>query len=105
VAAVFFWTAQPLPAGRKPIRAADWTAPYTYYWIPMHERAAAHQDWTGAAEVLRQSTRYEPAEMTADLAPLYATVHATLAEDLGRAGDQAGAAAERSRAGELIGLH
>jgi hypothetical protein len=112
-AAAFLWTSQPLE-GRPLIRVADYTAPYTYFWIPEHDDAVAKQDWPRAANLLAGSLEFLPATLPdlgtkrycqtddeVQLATLYAVVYQALAEDLRRSGDTAAADRQLRRAGQL----
>lgn len=55
------WINQPLGAGRQLVRAADFGAPMTYYYLPEFQRAKAAGHNLRAAEVLEASLRIRPA--------------------------------------------
>lgn len=54
------WVNQPLAGGRHLVRAADFGAPMTYYYLPEVGRARAAGDNLRAAEVLNESLRTRP---------------------------------------------
>ncbi len=105
---VFVWTSLPLPASRPLIRNSYYLAPLAYYWKPLHDAALKRQDWREAARIVGQFLQSEPEHFdTAEgrqLIGTFASAHATMAEDLQKSGDAAGAALEVTRANALGAL-
>jgi len=55
------WINQPLGGGRQLVRAADFGAPRTYYYLPEFQRAKVEGDHLRAAEILNASLKARPA--------------------------------------------
>jgi hypothetical protein len=105
LAAVIWWTWAPIPRGRPLIRDTYYIAPIWYYWRPLRDAAVQRGDWREAARLVSQAAESEPPNLVArgesQLVQVYIGVHVTLASDLEKAGDTAGAASELQHAEQL----
>lgn len=114
VAGLSFVSLQPLPPGKPRITHFDYNAPYVAYYGPLEQHARDGGDWQRAADILRDSLRYEPPEVRAlgptrraanehemELVRLYMAVYRRLAANLVQAGQSAAAAAAEDRARAL----
>jgi len=104
----FLWTSLPLPPSHPLIPSAYYFAPFGYYWRPLHDAATEKQDWPEAARVMEQFLRSEPENFGADDDPqlirFFAVAHATLGNELQKAGEPARASLEFARADRLGAL-
>jgi|GEM_PF-588126 len=109
-----WWTTRPLPGWRPLIRPVDYQVAYFYYDRLVKE-AIEKDNWARAAEILKDSLRFEPAQIRqmsksfpaidqdeARLASLYAVVHSNYALALQRSGQEKAALKEKQRALELL---
>jgi len=104
------WTGRAV-GDRPPIRAADYLAPYEYFWFPRAHAASRSGDVMESAWVLEDSLEFQPPELLAlgslprapdrrlrQLAGGYSTVYAALAGELEVGGRRSEAAVARTRA-------
>jgi 4-amino-4-deoxy-L-arabinose transferase-like glycosyltransferase len=112
--ALSWWTMRPLPGQHPLIRPMDYRAAYFYY-DGLVQQAVEKGDWAGAAGILKDSLRFEPAivrqmgrsfpaidQDEAWLASWYAEVHYRYALALRQSGREEAAEEQEQRVRELL---
>jgi 4-amino-4-deoxy-L-arabinose transferase-like glycosyltransferase len=105
---------RPLPPDVPLIWAFDYRSPYVVYYAPLERAAREAGEWARAAAIMRESLRYEPAEVgrlgpgrpvrddnERQLAETFGVAHLRLAEDLVHDGQLAAAEPHQRRAREI----
>ena len=110
------WTGRALPGNQPIIRAADYKAPYEFYYTPLIAEAMNGGQWQQAADAIAEYLRYEPeflrsigpsrpawSNFEIGLAEFYGRMHDFYAKVLEKAGHRDLAVDERRIARRLAG--